>query len=78
MSDVETVENSLEVPLSIYRFEKVCFPTTNATSARVKFPYITLTHSLRMPESLQPTDGVTEWNPMTAITRSLRMRAFTS
>ena len=30
---VETVEYSLEVPLSIYRFEKVCFPSENAKLA---------------------------------------------
>ena len=30
---VETVEYSLEVPLSIYRFEKVCFSPENAKLA---------------------------------------------
>ena len=56
ISAVQTIEHPLKVPLSIHRFQEVCFLLENAnllisTSARVKFRYITMTHSLRMPES---------------------------
>ena len=33
ISAVETVEYSLKVPLSIYGFEKLCFPSENAKLA---------------------------------------------